>query len=68
MKNWMEHITAMEEDARKTYLKEISKVEICSGVTSIADEAFMYCTHLNEVIIPSGVTSIGASAVATHFS
>lgn len=32
---------------------------IPSGITSIANEAFYYCTNLTGVVIPTGVTSIG---------
>jgi hypothetical protein len=35
---------------------------IPGGVTSIANEAFYYCTNLTGVVIPAGVTSIGNSA------
>lgn len=39
-----------------------SAVTIPKGVTSIGDEAFLYCTKLTSVIIPEGVTSIGEGA------
>ena len=35
---------------------------IPAGVTSIADEAFVWCEKLTDVIIPDGVTSIGRFA------
>jgi BspA type Leucine rich repeat region (6 copies) len=36
--------------------------DIPDGVTSIADEAFYFCTNLTGVVIPDGVVSIGNSA------
>ena len=37
-------------------------VTIPYGVTSIGDEAFLFCTEVTNVIIPDSVTSIGLSA------
>ncbi len=41
---------------------------IPSSVTSIGDDAFVYCSNLTSVTIPSSVTSIGNSAFAYCFS
>ncbi len=41
------------------YRASITSVEIGSGVTSIADDAFYQCTSLTSIAIPDGVTSIG---------
>ena len=38
--------------------------EIPDGVTTIKDNAFLYCTYLNRVIIPASVTNIEALAFA----
>ena len=40
-----------------SYLDEIMKVVIESGVTSIGNSAFWGCSSLTSVVIPSGVTS-----------
>ena len=40
----------------------IETVKISSGITSIGDSAFAFCSKLTEVSIPSTVTSIGDSA------
>ena len=40
----------------------IKTVTIRSGVTSIGEKAFYYCTGLTSVTIPDGVTSIGEHA------
>ena len=42
--------------------KEIKKIIIENGVTSIGDNAFTSCYHLTSVTIPNSVTSIGSSA------
>ena len=42
--------------------KKIKKVVIKSGITSISDNAFAYCTNLTSITIPSSVTSIGKMA------
>jgi hypothetical protein len=40
----------------------IQSITIPNTVTSIGNEAFKYCTVLNNVVIPNSVTSIGTSA------
>ena len=47
-----------------TLLSNIQNLDVIipSGVTSIADNAFYYCTGLTSIEIQSGVTSIGQSA------
>ena len=42
--------------------KELTSIDIPSGVTSIGDSTFSYCESLTSVTIPSSVTSIGKSA------
>ena len=42
--------------------KKLSSFKISMGVTSIADYAFSYCSHLKKVVIPDSVTSIGLGA------
>ena len=42
--------------------KDIKKVVIPSGVTSIGEEVFAECIDLTEVTIPDSVTSIGEEA------
>ena len=41
---------------------DIQKVVIESGITSIGNEAFAYCSNLRSVTIPSTVTTIGSAA------
>ena len=45
-----------------TWLKRPQTVEIGTGVTSIGDQAFYYCTSLTNLMIPNSVTSIGFEA------
>ncbi|MGN0489775.1 MAG: leucine-rich repeat protein [Ruminococcus sp.] len=45
-----------------TYSNEIKTVEIKSGVTSIGDFAFSFCSNLTNVTLPNSVTSIGEYA------
>ena len=40
----------------------VTAVEIPAGVTSIGDNAFMYCADLSSVTIPEGVAEIGSGA------
>ena len=42
--------------------RDITSIDIPSGVTSIGDSAFRGCSGLTSVSIPSSVTSIGGSA------
>lgn len=44
------------------YINAITKVEIGSGVTAIADYAFNCCNSLLNITIPHGITKIGTSA------
>lgn len=46
----------------ETVSKEVTKVSIPNGVTSIGERAFLNYTSLTNVTIPEGVKSIGASA------
>ena len=46
----------------KAARKSIETVKISSGITSIDDSAFAFCSKLEKVSIPSSVTSIGDSA------
>ena len=45
-----------------TVSKEVTSVKIPSGVTSIADSAFVDCGSLASITIPDSVTSIGCNA------
>ena len=42
--------------------ESIKAVEIEQGVTSIGDQAFLYCEYLSSITVPESVTSIGISA------
>jgi hypothetical protein len=44
--------------------KSLTSITIPNSVTSIGEEAFMYCCELTSVSIPEGVTSIGNYAFA----
>lgn len=46
-----------------SYNSSIKTIRINSGVTSIGDYAFYYCSDATSVTIPSSVTSIGNSAI-----
>jgi len=45
-----------------TYIKNITSVTIKSGVTTIGNNAFNWCTGLTSIDIPASVTSIGENA------
>lgn len=47
-----------------TYLPNLQKVDLCSGIKEIGTGAFMGCRNLAECNIPRGVTTIKASAFA----
>ena len=61
MDNYSYSVTAPWQD----YKKQIKKVVIMSGVTSIGNWAFKDCSNLVSVTIPEGVTSIGNDAFLT---
>ena len=44
--------------------RQLTKVNIPEGVTSIGEQGFYYCTGLTEIHIPSTVTSLGYVALA----
>lgn len=44
------------------YIKSFNELRFFTGLTSIQDEEFYYCTKLSTIIIPKNVTSIGRSA------
>ena len=46
----------------RVYANCVQTIRIGSGVTSIGNYAFNYCSSLASITIPSGVTSIGVSA------
>ena len=46
----------------RVYANCVQSIRIGSGVTSISNNAFYYCTSLASITIPSGVTSISGSA------
>jgi hypothetical protein len=50
------------EQPWKDYRSSIKTVVIGSGVTSIGNYTFAYCTGLTSINIPAGVTSIGDNA------
>ena len=50
------------------WLKQISKAELGSKVTSIGDSAFGNCEYMSSVTIGSSVTSIGGSAFSGCYS
>ena len=48
-----------------TYRDDIKTVRIQEGVTSIGDDAFLFCSKLTDVTIPESVTKIGTLAFAS---
>ena len=44
------------------YIKSFNELRYFTGLTSIQDEEFYYCTKLSSIIIPNNVTSIGRNA------
>ena len=52
----------------RVYLNSIQKIEIGTGITSIGQYAFSYCTALSSITIPDTVTSIGICAFQNCFS
>lgn len=46
------------------YRKQIKKVVVSDGVTSIGDCAFYHCTSLEEIVLPEGLLSIGDNAIS----
>ena len=48
-----------------TYNKDVKRIIIEDGVTSIGDNVFAACTNLEEITIPDSVTSIGDYALAS---
>ena len=41
---------------------EIKQLRLTSGVASIGDRAFIYCSQLSSVTLPDGLTRVGSSA------
>ena len=56
--HWQYHDLNEEDFVQRT----LTSITIPSGVTSIVDSAFAYCTALTNVTIPNSVTSIGGNA------
>lgn len=46
----------------KVYCKEIQKIEIGTGITSIGDYSLSWCENVTSVVIPPSVTRIGVDA------
>ena len=46
----------------RIYANCIKAIRLGTGITSIGDNSFYYCTSLSSVSIPSTVTSVGSSA------
>ena len=44
---------------KNKYITSFNELQYFSGLTSIDDYAFYYCTYLKSVVIPNSVTSIG---------
>ena len=53
---------AIIETATNTLIAGCQSTVIPNSVTSIGDEAFLYCTTLTSITIPNSVTSIGFNA------
>lgn len=48
--------------SKPTLITSFDELRYFSGLTSIGESAFRYCTSLTSVLIPKGVTSIGRDA------
>ena len=46
------------------YRKQIKKVVVSDGVTSIGNCAFYHCVSLEEIVLPEGLLSIGEKAIS----
>ena len=51
-------------NANRVYSDNVQSVRLGSGITTIANYAFYYCTSLASITIPSTITSIGTYAFA----
>ena len=56
------YFAAYNDTSRNALNKYVKNIQLPSGVTSIGNNAFQYCTELALTSLPSGVTSIGNSA------
>lgn len=46
------------------YRKQIKKIVVSDGITSIGNCAFYHCINLEEIILPEGLLSIGEKAIS----
>lgn len=54
--------THLDKNAFEECLDVVRKVLLPQSLVEIADEAFKYCSNLEEVVLPNNIRSIGASA------
>ena len=57
----LSHTNSTNNTSRR-YNSSVVAIRLGSGITSIGNNAFAYCYHLQSVSIPSTVTSIGSNA------
>lgn len=59
--------TVCQMDGWKEYKASVEKIVIGNGITEIANNAFIDCVQLEDLILPVGLVTIGANAFACDY-